>query len=265
MLLPHLSQSTEPVTAGQPGPPSVEYADCNYSVRFARTPEEVDAALRLRFDIFNLELGEGLESSYLTERDRDEFDDVCDHLLVSDRRTGRAVGTYRLMRAEAALAARGFYSTGEFDLSMLPHAVLADSVELGRACVAREHRNTRVLFLLWRGIAAYLVHYGKRFLFGCCSLTSQDPAEGARVARRLERDGSVHHALRVAPRPGFECEAGDAAGDVRLPQLFGIYMRFGAKVCSPPAIDRAFGTIDFLVVFDAACVDARTRRMFFGD
>ena len=54
--------STEEITKGR------------YVVRFARTSEEVEAALKLRFEVFNLELGGGLASSFLTGRDRDELD-----------------------------------------------------------------------------------------------------------------------------------------------------------------------------------------------
>jgi putative hemolysin len=249
-------------------PPDVEIVESAYAVRFATTPDEIDAVLALRFEVFNLELGEGLASSYLTGRDEDEYDRVCDHLMVVERATGRVVGTYRLMRAEAALAGRGFYSTAEFDLASLPHEVLAEGVELGRACIARAHRNTRVLFLLWRGIAAYMTHARKRYLFGCCSLTSQDPVDGARVARRLETDGHVHALLFAPVRRGYACDV-DTDMEIdptaaRIPQLFGVYMRFGAKVCSPPAIDRLFGTIDFLVVFDTRELDERSRTTFFG-
>ncbi len=242
-----------------------EIVESGYTVRLAASPEELDAALALRFDVFNLELGEGLASSYLTGRDADEYDAVCDHLVVAETETGRVVGTYRLMTPETALAARGFYSTGEFQLGAIPIDVLANSVELGRACVARDHRNTRVLFLLWKGIAAFMEQTEKRYLFGCCSLTSQDPVEGLSLARRLEADGHVHDEILVPARPGFECAVDDVEpATVRMPQLFGIYLRFGAKVCSPPAIDRAFGTIDFLVLFDTQDLEERDRRTFFG-
>ena len=50
---------------------------------------------------------------------------------------------------------------------------------------------------------------------------------------------------------------------VELPQLFRIYLRYGAKVCGPPAIDRFFKTIDYLVVLDTAVLDSETREMFF--
>lgn len=248
--------------------PQDEIREGRYSVRFARTREELDAVLKLRFEVFNLELGEGLESSFLTSRDLDEFDDVCHHLIVEDTDSGRIVGTYRTQTAEMAAAARGFYSDGEFDLSQFPAGVLEDSVELGRACVAVDHRNAQVLFLLWKGLASYVAHNQKRYLFGCCSLTSQDGAEGLRVMELLEREGSLHPRFEVRPRPGFECAAngqsGALGGNARVPKLFRIYMHYGAKAVGPPAIDRQFKTIDFLVLFDVFEMDAQTRRMFFG-
>lgn len=247
--------------------PPVEIAEGRYVVRFARTREEVDAALKLRFEVFNLELGEGLAASYATGRDADEFDAICHHLIVVDADEDKVVGTYRCQTGEMA-AARGFYSAGEFDLSELPAAVLLDAVELGRACVARAHRNTQVLFLLWKGLAAYVAANRKRYLFGCCSLTSQDEGEGRRVFASLKAGGYLHTAFRVLPMPGYECDGDELTGnestEVKIPRLFGTYLRFGARVCGPPAIDRLFQTIDFLVLFDIEEMTAGWRRTFFG-
>jgi putative hemolysin len=237
-----------------------------YVVRFARTPEELDAVLRLRFEVFNLELDEGLDSSFLTGRDEDEFDATSHHLLVCERSGGRAVGTYRLRTSEVDVEARGFYSAGEFNLACLPPQVAGESVEIGRACVAREHRNTHVLFLLWRGLAAYLRQNRKRYFFGCCSLPGADAREGLRVLKLLEREGHMHPTFYVPPRAGFECEDGGegaGGGEPSVPKLFRSYLRFGAKVCGPPALDRAFKTTDFFVVFDAGEMDAKTRGLFF--
>jgi len=250
--------------------PDFESAAGRYVVRFARTPEELDAVLRLRFEVFNLELAEGLDSSFLTGRDEDEFDATSHHLLVLERAGGRAVGTYRLRTAEADVEGRGFYSAGEFNLACLPPQVAGESVEIGRACVAREHRNTQALYLLWRGLAAYLRHNRRRYFFGCCSLAGTDAREGRRVLKFLEREGHMHPTFYVPPRAGFECEvdadtetASCADGDPSVPKLFRSYLRFGARVCGPPALDRAFKTTDFFVVFDANLMDAKTRRLFF--
>lgn len=244
----------------------IEIADGRYVVRFARTPEEIDRALRLRFEVFNLELGEGLESSYITGRDEDRFDAGCFHLIVLERESNAVVGTYRLQTLEMAKDASGFYCGGEFCLEDLPPQVLAEALEIGRACVALRHRNTRVLFLLWKGLAAFMQAAKKRYLFGCCSLTSQTEADGWLAARRILRDGYLDKAFFIEPRAEFICESKSVSAlneqKFQLPKLFSTYMRFGAKVCSPPAIDREFKTIDFFVMFDLKSIDEKMRQMF---
>jgi putative hemolysin len=248
--------------------PDLDHTLGRYRVRFARSVEERDEAFALRFAVFNVELGEGLEASFATRRDVDPFDEQCDHLLVSDERTGAVIGTYRLQTCEAAEGGIGFYSATEFDLAGLPRDVLAGSIELGRACIAREHRSSRVLFLLWTGLASYVVWNRKRYFFGCCSLTSQDARVGLRAHAQLERDGHMHKGLAVRPMPGYECvcdatpEEVRALPEVRIPPLFGTYLRYGAKLCGPPAIDRFFGTIDFLALLDVERVDPETFRTF---
>ncbi len=249
--------------------PAPEFADGQYVVRFARSSAEIEAALRLRFDVFNLELGEGLESSHITGLDEDRFDAVCHHLIVVERGSGAVVGTYRLQTLEMTGAVADFYCACEFELEVLPSEVLTRSLEIGRACVAPKHRNTRVLFLLWKGLAAYALLTKKRYLFGCCSLTSQDAGEAWRAMRRLERDDAFHRDFFVRPRASFVCETEtlydeNESADWHLPKLFHTYLRFGAKVCSPPAIDREFKTIDFFVLFDLDAIDEKYRQMFFG-
>lgn len=244
--------------------PEGRIAEGRYEVRFARTREELDRTLALRYEVFNLELGEGLEASHETGRDEDEFDAFCHHLLVVDLDDDdRLVGSYRLQTAGMAAEHLGFYSGTIFDLSAVPEAVIRNSLELGRACVARSHRSTQVLFLLWRGLALYVAANRKRYLFGCSSLTSQDPAEGWALAAQLETRGHLHPDIRVHPLDGYllpdEGESRQEAPPVKVPPLFRTYLRHGARICGPPAIDRQFKTIDWLVIFD---VDTMPRRMF---
>jgi putative hemolysin len=235
-----------------------------YRTRVARSAADLDAVLRLRYEVFNLELDEGLRSSHLTGRDRDAFDAQCDHLLVEDQGSGEVVGTYRMQTAERAREGIGFYSAGEFDLSGLTTPVLDRSVEIGRACIAREHRSRSVLFLLWRALAGYVIEHRKRYLFGCSSLTSQDPAAGLCAFEEFRASGHLHSQLRVEPLPGLGCEAATPApaGSVRIPILFRTYLRHGALVCGPPAIDRAFRTIDFLTILDIHTLPARLREIY---
>jgi putative hemolysin len=257
-----------PVSTVDFAPPK-EFCEGRYTVRFAKTEAEIDAALRLRFEVFNLELNEGLEASFINERDEDEFDKTCHHLIVVENASHNIVGTYRIRTLEMAQSAYGFYSAGEFAVEELPYQVLAESIEIGRACIAREHRNSRVLFLLWKGLAMYLTENRKRYLFGCCSLSTQDCAEGTRAMRRLVRDGFLHESLRVAPREEYVCRAEDflsedSGEDLELPKLFDTYLRIGAKICGEPVIDRQFKTIDFFVIVDVQRIPGKYFKMFFG-
>jgi putative hemolysin len=250
--------------------PPTEIVEGSYAVRYARNPAELDELLRLRFRVFNLELNEGLDESFLTGRDLDPFDAQCHHLIVIHRPTGAIVGTYRIQTTAMAEAAGGFYTGTEFDLSRLPRAILDEAVEVGRACIAREHRLKPVLFLLWKGLALYMAHNRKRWLLGPCSLTTQDPWDGKRALDQLARRGLLRDDVEVSAQPGFEClwsgedpEPEKAAG-LELPPLFEIYLRFAGRVCGPPVIDRHFKTIDFFVLFDVEQLTPRARRLFFG-
>ncbi len=262
-------ESTYPVADDQL--PEQVITDGPYVVSFARDDAELDLVLRLRFEVFNEELGEGLAESYETGRDFDGFDPWCHHLVVCDTRTDQVVGTYRMQTAEMAARYRGFYSAGLFELESLPDSLLERSVEVGRACVAQAHRSHKVLFLLWRALALYVAHNQARFLFGCCSLTSQDPQEGWRALRLLQRKNHMHPELVVAAvaEHALDGEPLDLEGksdseEVVLPILFKTYLRFGSKVCGPPAIDREFKTIDYLVLMDIDRLTPRVHRMFFG-
>lgn len=243
---------------------NTQIEDGRYLVRFAETTEEIEAALKLRFEVFNLELGEGLDSSFLTGRDRDQFDDTCRHLVVIEKERDQIVGTYRVRTLEMARTTEGFYSAGEFDLRCLPREVLEKSVELGRACIAQKHRDKQVLFLLWKALARYTLSESKRFLFGCCSLNSQEPREGQKLLHQLSSEGHMNRRFWVNPQPGFECYSNNETwtSEVRLPRLFRTYLSVGAKVCGPPAIDRLFKTIDFFVICDLQQMSERGRRLF---
>jgi putative hemolysin len=221
-----------------------------YRARFARTRQELCAIQRLRYRVFNLELGEGLAESRRTGLDADVYDATSHHVLVLDERSGVAVGTYRLATLESASQGAGFYTAQEFDLARLPHAVLAQGVELGRACIAAPHRGRHVLALLFQGIAAYAAHNRKRFLFGCASLPASAAPGAAALSRALRAQGSIDPALAVRPQPGFEAPRDAEGAPAALPPLVKRYLRLGAKLGPEPAFDRAFGTLDYFTLLD---------------
>jgi putative hemolysin len=240
--------------------PSFDVVDGDYAARFARSPADLDQILYLRYLVFNMELREGLEESHADQMDRDVFDEHCHHLLVVHTPTDEVIGTYRLQTSEMAARGEGFYSDGEFHLDRWPAEVLGAACEVGRACIASDHRHRRVLLLLWRGLGAYILHNRKRYFFGCCSLTSQDPVDAAKMAEYLRQHGCMHPALPLEPRAEFDCDETryDPRGweKIKVPSLMGTYLRYGARICGRPAIDRAFKTIDFLALLDLEEMDA---------
>lgn len=240
-----------------------------YTVRWARDEADLDEVLRLRFRIFNLEMGEGLSGSFETGRDRDPFDAWCHHLMVTDLETDTLVGTYRAHTKPMADAGCGWYSNTLFDLSTLPPDVLDRAAETGRACIAAHHRNGRVLFLLWRGLASYLTYNRCDYMFGCTSLTSQDPEEGLAVLEWMEAHRYIHLSWQVQPQPAHVCVVDaehsiSTVPEVNIPQLMRIYLHHGCKILGPPAIDREFKTIDFLTMLAIREMEERVRRKLFG-
>ena len=237
-------------------------SNTTYAARLATSAEEVRAAQALRFSVFNLELQEGLQESFVTGLDSDPFDAVCDHLLVYHRPSNEVVGTYRLQTGNTAAARLGYYSEQEFDFRPWEER-RAEIVELGRACVARLHRNMVVLGLLWKGIADYATEHRARYLCGCSSITSQDPAVGAAAYTELCRKHLAPVEWRTKPWPSWECPLDQLPAEpAKIPKLLRAYLNIGASICAPPALDRMFGTIDFLTMIDLAGLPLAVRERY---
>lgn len=245
----------------------VGISDKNYTVRLAETRLEVESALRLRYEVFTVELAGREAAAGEAHIEFDSYDLKCRHLIVVSNDTGETVGTYRLNSVATKHSPYSFYSASEFTIEDLPREVLNSGIEIGRACIAREHRNTKVLFILWKALLAYLEQSRKRYFFGCCSMFTQDADVGRRAYKQLIAKGYLHRHFSVMPcRNGISFIGNDRddSGVVELPALFNMYLRIGARVCGPPTIDREFGTIDFFVVLDVNEVSEKYRRMFSG-
>lgn len=247
-------RSTTAIPGADPG--------VTYRARLTASESDVRAAQALRFEVFNIELNEGLPESWQTRRDADRFDASCDHLIVEHTKTGKVVGTYRLQTGAMAAKGAGYYSAQEFDFAPY-EPIRGELVELGRACVHQDHRKANVLSLLWRGIAAYARERQARYLIGCSSLTSQDPAFGHAMFRRLAANHLAAENLRTSPLPAHVLPDSEPLADCpKPPRLLESYLAVGAKICGPPAIDREFGTIDFLTLIDLWTMPATVASRF---
>ncbi|MFO0813351.1 MAG: GNAT family N-acyltransferase [Gemmatales bacterium] len=245
--------------------PSILVRHRDYVVRLAQTEEDRRAAYRLRFEVFNLELQEGLDSAYETGEDTDSFDEVCIHLLVEHTATGRVVGTYRMQSGITAGVCQGYYSEQEFDFAPFEH-IRGEVIELGRACVHKDFRTYDVINLLWHGISRYAHEMGARYLIGCSSVTSQDPLEGWATYHRLQRHLAPPE-LRTIPTDAYRLPALEHPLPEELPdapKLLRMYLMVGAYICGEPAIDREFKTIDFLTLLDLEQLTPSFRMRYLG-
>jgi putative hemolysin len=84
-------------------------------LKLAENEAEIIEAQQLRYRIFFGEMG-GRPSPAVaaSQRDFDEYDPICDHLLVKDLEQNKIIGTYRLLRQEIAeKSGKGFYTQGD--------------------------------------------------------------------------------------------------------------------------------------------------------
>jgi putative hemolysin len=246
-------------------------------VRLAETPEEIDAALALRYRVFYDEMA-AKPSPEMAARhqDFDDFDPIADHLIAIDRRIGEGpdavVATYRLIRREAAKAYGRFYSEDEYDITPLlnwPGPIL----ELGRSCVGEGHRTRSTMTLLWRGLAEYVMHHDIGIMFGCASLHGTDPQELALPLAYLHHNHLAPPELRPRALPERYVDMNLMAADVidrkkalvALPPLIKGYLRLGGFVGDGAVVDEQFNTTDVCVIVKTDLVTGKYYRHYTRD
>jgi putative hemolysin len=237
----------------------------------------IGAAQRLRYAVFYEEMSAVADAAVRASgRDRDRFDQACDHLVVVDHAVEEGawpavVATSRLMRQDAADRTYGFYSAGEFDLAaMRAQNPDRNFLELGRSCVLRPYRTRRTAELMWHGIWRYFREHALDVMIGCGSLEGTDVGELASllvVLRRLSpaperwrvtaRSGGI--SLDALPDPGPPAATALMRG---LPPLIKGYLRLGAYVCEQAVVDRQFGTTDVFLVLPEEAISARYIRYY---
>lgn len=246
--------------------------ETGFAVRLARTPAEVEAAQRLRYEVFVQELGgDGEMVDHAARLERDRFDPFFDHLLVYDM-TGpfeRLAGVYRLLRDDQAQAAGQFYSEDEYDLEPLRQSG-RKLMELGRSCLHADYRGGAAMFHLWQGLAAYVQEHGVEVMFGVASFHGTDPRRLAQPLSLLYHRHLAPPELRVRSRAHQPMDLVTPAQlDKRralldVPALIKAYLRLGGMVGDGAYVDHAFNTTDICLVMDTARLNSRQRDLYTG-
>jgi putative hemolysin len=257
VLIP--SDKPDGTATSSPGP--------RYSLLLSTDPSLIEAAQRLRYDVFSSTPGFALPGAGTEQIDIDRFDEYCDHLLVRDDDTGDLVGCYRMLAPAGATAAGGLYTATEFDVRAFD-PLRPSLVEMGRAVVRDGHRNGGVVLLMWAGILAYLDRYGYDYVTGCVSVPigeSDGEMPGSQLRGVRDFILSRHAAppqYRVHPYRPVRVN-GRAIDDIpapprpAVPPLMRGYLRLGAQVCGEPAHDPDIGVGDFCVLLDKRRADTR--------
>ena len=216
-------------------------------VSLARDKREVREAQALRYKVFAEEMGAQLMSA-ASGLDEDEFDSVCDHLIVRDTQTGKVIGTYRILPPERAAQIGGYYSEQEFDFSRLVH-LRVGMVEIGRSCVHPDYRGGAVITLLWSGLADYLRQHDYDYLIGCASVSMEDGGHtAASLYNKLAADVLCPVEWRVFPHTPLPLERLQGDLNITTPPLIKGYLRVGAYICGEPAWDADFNCADFMML-----------------
>ncbi len=243
-------------------------------LRLAETEEEVAAAQALRYRVFYEEMSAKASAEMAAaKRDFDAFDAYCDHMVVFDSACGAGpeaiIGTYRVMRREAAKRCGRFYTAGEYDIANLL-AYPGEALELGRSCIEADHRNGGTMQLLWRGIAEYVLAHDVGLMFGCASLPGVEPAALAVPLSYLYHHHLAPPALRAWALPERRvamnviplADISPRAALHMLPPLIKGYLRVGGFVGEGAVVDHDFGTTDVCVVVKTEWVTDRYIRHY---
>jgi len=234
-----------------------------YTLLLTNDSADIEAAQRLRYEVFSTEPGFTLTNGNGVDADR--FDQFCDHILVRDDDTGAVVGCYRMLPPPGAIAAGGLYTATEFEVGALD-SLRPSMVEMGRAVVRGDHRNGAVVLMMWSGILAYLDRCGYDHVIGCVSVPTHGagtPGSELRGVRDFvrSRHGAPAEYTVVPYRPvvldGLDLDQIEPPARPALPPLMRGYLRLGAQICGEPAHDPEFGVGDFPALLDKRQADIR--------
>ncbi len=246
----------------------------DFELRLARNAADIRAGQRLRYEVFVEELGgDGPLVDHEARLERDALDPSHDHLLLFDRAApgAAAVGVYRLLRGDRLGPGERFYSSGEYDLSVLTNSGRR-LLELGRSCVHRDYRGGEALTWLWQGLLSYVERHRIEVMFGVASFHGTDPTPHAPALSLLHHRHLAPPELRVTAREEHyqrmdllpEAEIDRPAAMRNVPPLIKAYLRLGGFVGEGAWIDRAFNTTDVCIVVDIARVPDRVRALYAG-
>lgn len=228
-----------------------------YTLNIAKSYQDLEDVFRFRAEVFADNLGPH------TFMDYDKYDFCYDHLIIRDKDTGELCGTYRMADQKMV---KKFYSEEEFILDNFL-ILSGNKIELGRAAINENHRNGRVLDLLWKGIGEYARIKNAEYLFGCTSIMAESDDLAHMISYYFKKEQVPCPSFTIEARKKYKVKSWERGiideKDLEqvekfIPTLLTSYLNAGSMICPVPAMDRSFKSIDYLTIME---LDKASRAM----
>ncbi len=226
----------------------------HYTVRFAKTADEVRAAQALRYRVFYQEKhGNPTAEMQEHQRDMDQWDDGGFHIVVLDTRVQEqpaVVGTLRLFFSGCLAPQQQFYTEETFDVTRLKKH-FGNALELSRFCVDPDGRGGVILMLIWKYAMSFIQDNSIPVMLGCASFAEANVQKHLPILNYLYEHHLAPQSLRPEPKVKehidlnalYEPNPSWDEAQKSIPTLLRGYLKLGAKISDAAIVDTAFNTV----------------------
>ncbi|MBM7066990.1 GNAT family N-acetyltransferase [Actibacterium sp. 188UL27-1] len=234
-----------------------------YVARLAETPADLEAAQGLRSLAFR-----GAHATL----DGDQFDPLCQHLLVEEVRGKRLVCCFRLLPLRCGAEIGNSYSAQFYELSAL-RDFDGPMVEMGRFCIHPETRDPDILRVAWGAMARFVDETGAQMLFGCSSfhgteaemymdafaLLKERHLAPKRWLPRVKAPNVFRFARALRLRKPDLKQA-----TLAMPPLLRTYLLMGGWVSDHAVVDRDLNTLHVFTGLEIGAIPPARARLLRG-
>ena len=229
-----------------------------YRARIAQGADDLTAAQQLRAMAF----GTG------AERDEDDFDAICTHILIEEERDGRLVCCFRFLPLTGGAEIGRSYAAQFYDLG-----ALADFdgpiVEMGRFCIHPEARDGDILRVAWAAMTQYVDDNGVELLCGCSSFAGTDAKDyldafamlklrhlaPKRWLPRVKAPAVFQFAKKLRRKPDAKLAM------LRMPPLLRTYLLMGGWVSDHAVVDTHMNTLHVFTGLEIKSIPPARNRL----
>lgn len=231
-----------------------------YRARFAHSPADIHAAQKLRTRAFRGKAGGELDADY--------FDEVCDHVLVEDQRSGALVCCFRILPLTGGQDIARSYSAQYYELSALEE-FKGPMVEMGRFCMDPDVKDPDILRVAWGAMTTYVDEQGVEMLFGCSSFHGTDAEhyldafamlkERHLAPKRWLPKVKAPKVFKFAQKRARKPDAKLAM--LRMPPLLRTYLLMGGWVSDHAVVDNHMNTLHVFTGLEINAIPPARKRL----